>query len=377
MYCMKCGKEIDNDTKFCPFCGSAQGQAAQMQTRSVKPAAARKSNPTMKILLSMVAIFFVALILFLTFAAKRMKTGESGQEDMAASGEGAEGETLPFADGIKVGDIVTFGSYEQDGRLSNGSEPIEWDVLDEKDGRYLLISHYVLDVQQFDDGRTDTSLRADEDESSTFVTWETCSLRKWLNNEFYNTAFSATEQQYIVKVTNTTRDYDDMNENDIHNIKSPFKDSLFSPFKNADFTGKGGNPTQDNVFALSFDEFVEYYDVISDLRYGTGASSVDGFLALRSLVSPTQYAADQNVKYVFLEKEFGFDNPDLYEYYTENIEGYIHQDYRDDGRICNWVLRSPGEVGTTVMLVDCDMDCFEEWSMKSYFGIRPAIWVNY
>ena len=33
------------------------------------------------------------------------------------------------------------------------------------------------------------------------VTWETCSLRKWLNDEFVNEAFSKKEQKYIPTVT--------------------------------------------------------------------------------------------------------------------------------------------------------------------------------
>ena len=42
---------------------------------------------------------------------------------------------------------VTFGTYEQDGNASNGAEPIEWYVLDEKDGKKLLVSKYILDAQ--------------------------------------------------------------------------------------------------------------------------------------------------------------------------------------------------------------------------------------
>ena len=47
----------------------------------------------------------------------------------------------------KIGDYVKFGSYEQDNDESNGKEPIEWRVLDSKDGRKLLISRYALDSQ--------------------------------------------------------------------------------------------------------------------------------------------------------------------------------------------------------------------------------------
>ena len=52
----------------------------------------------------------------------------------------------PFAGGASgnlksanIGDKVTFGKYEQDNKTSNGTEPIEWDVLDKKGNAYLLI----------------------------------------------------------------------------------------------------------------------------------------------------------------------------------------------------------------------------------------------
>ena len=37
----------------------------------------------------------------------------------------------------KRGDVITMGTYEQDGNTKNGAEPIEWMVLDEKPSRHL------------------------------------------------------------------------------------------------------------------------------------------------------------------------------------------------------------------------------------------------
>lgn len=81
----------------------------------------------------------------------------------------------------KVGHYVSFGKYEQDNNTSNGKEKIEWLVLEVKDGKALVISKYALDCKPYNT-------------SSTNVTWETCSLRNWLNNDFINSAFSATEK---------------------------------------------------------------------------------------------------------------------------------------------------------------------------------------
>ncbi len=90
----------------------------------------------------------------------------------------------------KVGDIVTFGRYEQDNNTSNGKEPIEWQVLAKEDNKILVISKYALDGKRYNE--TDTS-----------VTWETCTLRKWLDSDFKNAAFNATEKSQIPRVTVT------------------------------------------------------------------------------------------------------------------------------------------------------------------------------
>ena len=48
---------------------------------------------------------------------------------------------------MQIGDMITFGRYPQD---ADGRElPIEWQVLDVQDGRALLLSRYILDVQPY------------------------------------------------------------------------------------------------------------------------------------------------------------------------------------------------------------------------------------
>ncbi len=46
---------------------------------------------------------------------------------------------------VEVGDVIYFGSYEQDNNLSNGKEEIEWIVLAKENRKALLISKYALD----------------------------------------------------------------------------------------------------------------------------------------------------------------------------------------------------------------------------------------
>ena len=79
---------------------------------------------------------------------------------------------------IEIGEHVMYGSYQ--------GEPVEWRVLDKKDGEILLLSEYGLDILPFDDS------------GSGSIIWENSSIRNWLNNEFYNSTFSKEEQENIL-----------------------------------------------------------------------------------------------------------------------------------------------------------------------------------
>lgn len=100
----------------------------------------------------------------------------------AALGEGASVRT------VEAGDRLFLGHYEQDNHLENGSEPIEWVVLDVTDGAALLLSRYALDCRAYNDEEAD-------------VTWEECSLRRWLNESFLQAAFTDEEQLAILETT--------------------------------------------------------------------------------------------------------------------------------------------------------------------------------
>ena len=123
---------------------------------------------------------------------------------------------------IKVGDTYTFGAYEQDNSTSNGKEAIEWTVLDKDGMSLLLISKQALDCQQYNTSYTD-------------VTWESCSLRKWMNGTFLNKAFNAEEQ---AQIQNTTVSAD----------------------KNPEYNTNPGNATTDKVFLLSINEVEKYFN---------------------------------------------------------------------------------------------------------------------
>lgn len=120
----------------------------------------------------------------------------------------------------RLGDVVSFGLWEQDGNPDNGPEPIRWIVLADDTGRLLLWSESVLETRPYHDSLRD-------------ITWAECSLRRWLNEDFYRTAFTPAEQLLIPLTRVENAD-------------------------NAASGTKGGEETRDHVYILSFNELVAF-----------------------------------------------------------------------------------------------------------------------
>ena len=132
-------------------------------------------------------------------------------------------------DGISVGSMVSFGAYEQDNDLTNGKEPIEWQVLEVMSDKALLLSKYALDLKPYNMKAEDT-------------TWETCDLRAWLNDSFYHASFSEQERNHIL----------------LKNVKAD---------RSVQSIGVAGHETEDTVFLLSIQEAKRYsarFDALCD-----------------------------------------------------------------------------------------------------------------
>lgn len=93
-----------------------------------------------------------------------------------------------------VGDIITFGTYPQ---TESGTDrtPIRWRVLQHTNEELFVLSEYILACRQY---HNDTKPYQTEDAD---IAWQNCDLRKWLNDDFYHTAFSTFEQSYIKMTT--------------------------------------------------------------------------------------------------------------------------------------------------------------------------------
>lgn len=203
-----------------------------------------------------------------------------------------------------VGNYVTFGRYPQT-KAGKDKTPIEWLVLARDGSKALLISRYGLDAQPYNTTNSE-------------VTWETCTLRTWLNSTFYNKAFSSAEQAAIL-TTNV--------DNSKYQCYSGWSTN-------------GGNNTQDKVFLLSYAEANKYFDVTHDNSSNT-----------KSRVAPTAYAIAQGA-------------------WTSSSDKTADRTYAG----C-WWMRSPGGRQIYAAVVDSD-----GWLRNRVNGdsgsVRPALWVN-
>lgn len=95
-------------------------------------------------------------------------------------------ETVSEIQALQVGDVYTFGTYEQDNDESNGTEDIEWIVVKKKSNGLgmALVSKYALYCVRYND-------------KTTNVTWENSRLYRWLNNSFYDAAFDEKQRSMI------------------------------------------------------------------------------------------------------------------------------------------------------------------------------------
>lgn len=214
-----------------------------------------------------------------------------------------------YAETPAVGDFITFGHYEQDNNPDNGKEPVEWRVLSVNGDKILVVSRYILDIAPYHNEYLPAG-----------ITWAQCSLRDFMNGDFYNAAFDEAEKKAILLT-------------DVQNDDNPNG----TP---------GGEDTQDYVFALSAKEISAYtaYHCIYD---------------------------EEGDEYI---------HPDRMAYYTAYAEakGGTKWDGYDTGFY--W-LRTPGEVQGDAANISCHgYGVAEDLSYTSShyvtcatYGVRPAM----
>lgn len=191
----------------------------------------------------------------------------------------------------EVGSTVRFGKYEQDNNTLNGKEPVEWVVLEKNGSALLVISKNALEGKAYNNANADT-------------TWESSSLRTWLNSDFLDTAFSNAELEHIAP-------------------------TAISAEKNPEYDTDSGTDTQDKVFLLSISEAQMYFESDAERK-----------------CTYTAYAARRG--------------------------------YFDDGQLCYWWLRSPGDKSVEAACISTDgsVYCRGIFVLISNIFVRPVLWIN-
>ena len=124
--------------------------------------------------------------------------------------------TAPY-DFTEIGDIITFGRYEQDNNDRNGPEELEWRVLDKQDGKVLIITDKAVEMLPY-----------------FAIYWKRSHIGGYLNSSFIND-FTREEKAMMVEVTVTADKHPDHPETD------------------------QGSDTQHKLHLLSIDEVLKYF----------------------------------------------------------------------------------------------------------------------
>lgn len=205
--------------------------------------------------------------------------------------------------GTVTWDCVEFGSYWQNDTNGDGvadkndeKEPIKWRVLSVDGDDAFLLADTNLDVQRYND--------TDED-----VTWETCTMRAWLNgygadgnvcgtdysdNNFLDNAFTESEQAVI-------------------------KDTVVVNEDNPEYGTEGGNDTVDKVYLLSIGE-------IRNSSYGFPSGM--GAVGMRGTINTAYVEAGGEIKpsygiyYWWLRSPGGVSNYASYVNYVGGVNQY-------------------------------------------------------
>ena len=227
---------------------------------------------------------------------------------------------------IEETDHILFGTYEMDG-VDNGKEEIKWTLLDkdEENGRALFVSKYIIDAKHYNEEGGD-------------ATWETSSIRKWLNKDFFNDAFNDIEKDLIEETVVHTND----------------ESEIISDTK---YTTRGGNDTKDKIFLLSTDEIKKYMWHNKNFVLTTITENVN------KNVNANRYLYKNSGGWI--EK---YDDRVYYSSYMTRSPGYFQNSIKTVNPLfeSEELLFNSNYAGSMIQDLSFDLD-----------GVRPAMWVKY
>ena len=206
-------------------------------------------------------------------------------------------------------DDTNYDGYFYDMPTSNGFryfkwERIKWKVLENDGNTLFVVADRAIDCKNYN-------------QAYKSITWETSTIRDWLNASFYNAAFSSDEQSAIIT-------------QNVMNEDNPKHDT------------KGGNDTSDKIYLLSIGEVTnETYGFCSD----------DSTYSMSRRMKTSDYARVRGTT-------------------QSNRSGY-------EGN-CYWLLRSSGISSYRVVYVYDDGSLNRNGGSVNLYGgsVCPALHIN-
>ena len=193
-------------------------------------------------------------------------------------------------------------------------DPIEWNILSESNDEVLIIANLILDSQEYYSSTSSETTKFEHNGGKGYGNnYELSNIRKFLNDNFYSTAFNDYQKELI---------------------KDSFVDNSASSTSN-DSNIYACNNTQDKLFLLSYFEATTYFATDLD-RQSTG----------------TDYARCQG-----LRKD------------DASSSTYLEYNY--------WWLRSPRDTNAYNARYVYDSGYISSRSIGyTNCGVRPACWIN-
>ena len=127
-----------------------------------------------------ISVKIISILLVLLTCISAVACGGEG-DDTSMNND----ENVVTDNRTKVGDKVTLGKLDQDGN-ADVKEDIVWTVIKAEEGRALLLADKCLSYSTFNDG-------------DGAFTWESSTLRDWLNYDFFAAAFTDEEKALVAK----------------------------------------------------------------------------------------------------------------------------------------------------------------------------------
>ena len=252
-----------------------------------------------------------------------------------------KGGSVPLSE-AEVGDLVCMGVYQQT-RDAEENEPIYWRVLDKDGDRLLLLSDKLLDSFSY-------NYNPDQ-EVLTDLTWETCSLRAFLNDAEGGFLTMFTEEE-IARMLETHLENKAANE-ELMAQWGTFEDQGEKTYSDLATQDRPDDPdTDDRVFLLSYQEVLEYFGEPTE--------------------APEQPADADDVDYPFTVMKV---NPDWIAYVTDAVmTGYYDNATRGGAWLTRTLCNSHSDEDMAVYISSTGQ-VFDYFTYVPLF-IRPAMWVS-